>query len=269
MTGQQDRADIEHFECMGARIAYRRRQTPATGNRTILYLRSEESLPGDRNFEDALATTADLIIPDHPGFGASDNPGWFRGMGDVAYCYLDFLTALDLRNVHIVGASMGGWIGAEIAVRDASRIASLSLIAPLGVRKAGTRFGDAYLWTPEQNIRNRFHDQTLANRFLQAEQSSETTAALLKDRYGSARIGWAPRFHNPELQRWLHRVTPPALVVWGAQDRVAPPAMAEAWQDGLPDSRLVTIADCGHLPHMEAPERTSAEITSFILEARP
>jgi pimeloyl-ACP methyl ester carboxylesterase len=268
MAGQGNTADIQQFDCMGAKIAYRHRSSGGAEARTILYLRSEESLPADASFEDALAAQGNVIIPDHPGFGASDNPGWFTGMGDVAYAYLDLFPALGLRNVHIVGASIGGWIGAEIALRDTSRIASLSLIAPLGVRQPGCSFGDVFLWTPEQNIRNRFTDQTLAEHFLQAEQTSETTAALLKDRYATARIGWAPRFHNPELQRWLHRITPRTLLVWGANDRIAPPQMAQAWQAGLPDSRLVTIPDCGHLPHMEAADRTAAEVAAFIEEAR-
>ncbi|MGE3245174.1 MAG: alpha/beta fold hydrolase [Beijerinckiaceae bacterium] len=259
---------MQHFECMGAKIAWRRRGPPDGGKETILYLRSEESLPGDKAFEDALAARYDVIVPDHPGFGASENPDWFRGMGDVAYFYLDFLQSLGLQGIHVVGASMGGWIGAEIAVRDASRIASLSLISPLGVRQPGAAFGDIFLWTAEQNVRNRFHDEAKANAFLQSEQTAETTTALLKDRYATARIGWSPRFHNPELQRWLHRIGRPALLVWGEDDRIAPLAMAQAWQAGLPQSRLVTIEKCGHLPHIETAGRTAEEVLTFIEEAQ-
>ena len=255
-------AEIAHFECMGARIAWRRRAR--SGAKTVLYLRSEESLPGDTAFEDALAAKYDVIIPDHPGFGASDNPGWFRAMGDVAYFYLDFIEHLGLKELHIVGASIGGWIGAEIAVRDSSAIASLSLLAPLGVRQPGQSFGDVFLWTPEQNIRNRFVDQQLAGTFLQSEQTSATTRGLLKDRYATARIGWSPRFHNPELQRWLHRVKRPVMLVWGEQDAIAPITMARAWMDGLPDARLTMIPACGHLPHMEAANRSITAVATFI-----
>lgn len=261
-------ATREFFECMGAKIAYRRRSEIAADSATILYLRSEESIPGDQAFEDALAKHYNLIIPDTPGFGASDNPDWFRAMGDIAYFYLDFLAALDLEAIHIIGASMGGWIGAEIAVRDPTRIASLSMLAPLGVRQPGHSYGDVFLWTPEENIRHMFTDQALAEKFLQAEQTTETTGALLKDRYATARIGWAPRFHNPELQRWLHRISIPTLLLWGADDKIAPPAMAQAWQEGLPDSRLITLPQCGHLPHMECPEQASTDILRFIQEAR-
>jgi pimeloyl-ACP methyl ester carboxylesterase len=254
------------YQCMGATLRYRR--LGKSGGKPLLYLRSEESLPADRNFIEALARGYEVIVPDHPGFGQSDNPDWLRGMGDTAYFYLDFLDHLALNNVHFVGASMGGWIGAEIALRDRSRIASLSLLAPYGVREKGQIFGDVFLWTPEQNIRHRFSDQKFAEQFLGVEHTSRETTELLKDRYATARLGWAPRFHNPELQRWLHRIARPVLLVWGDEDRIAPPAMAKAWQAGLPDCRLVTIANCGHLPHMERADETHAAVVKFIEETR-
>ncbi len=254
------------FEIMGAKLRYRR--AGKSSGAPVLYLRSEESLPGDQAFVEALTQTHDVIIPDHLGFGQSDTPQWFRAMGDMAYCYLDFLDHLRISGVHVVGASMGGWIGAEIAVRNSARLASLSLIAPYGIREKGQTYGDVFLWTPEQNIRNRFSDQQLAGSFLQTENTKEETAALLKDRYATARLGWAPRFHSPELQRWLHRIKAPVLLVWGSDDKIAPPAMAKSWQAGLPLAQLVTIAGCGHLPHMERKDETLAAVTQFIGKIR-
>ena len=254
------------FDCMGANIRYSR--AGKSGGKPVLYLRSEESLPADADFVEQLRGDYDVIAPDHPGFGQSDNPGWLRGMGDTAYFYLDFLEHLGLQHIHIVGASMGGWIGAEIAVRDCSRIASLSLIAPYGARTKGEVYGDVFLWTPEQNIRNRFHDQTFAEKFLGVDQTARETTGLLKDRYATARLGWQPRFHNPEMQRWLHRIKRPVLLVWGEDDKVAPMTMSKAWADGLPTSNLVTIPACGHLPHMERAAHTHAAVASFIEETR-
>src|SRR5215475_13517236 len=76
----------------------------------------------------ALAEKFDVIVPEHPGFGESDTPDWLDTIHDLAYFYLDFLEALDLRGVHLVGSSLGGWIAADPAVRNASRLASLTLI---------------------------------------------------------------------------------------------------------------------------------------------
>src|SRR3979490_1377366 len=65
----------------------------------------------------ALTEKFDVIVPEHPGFGASDTPDWLDTIHDLAYFYLDVLADLDLDRVHLVGVSLGGWIAAELAVR--------------------------------------------------------------------------------------------------------------------------------------------------------
>src|SRR5688500_403320 len=69
-------------------------------------------------FFDQLAARYEVIAPDHPGFGQSDDPDWIRSVRDVAMFYLDLLDELDLSRVHVVGHSMGGWTAAEMAVRN-------------------------------------------------------------------------------------------------------------------------------------------------------
>ena len=69
-------------------------------------------------FMAALSEHYDVIVPDHPGFGRSDTPEWLDALSDLAYFYLDFIEALDLDHVHLIGNSLGGWIAAEIAVRN-------------------------------------------------------------------------------------------------------------------------------------------------------
>jgi pimeloyl-ACP methyl ester carboxylesterase len=253
------------YECMGARIRYQRKGAGPT----LLLLKNEEALPGDTAFIDELAKSFDMIVPDHPGFGLSDTPGWLRGMGDTAYFYLDFIEALKLDRLHVVGCSVGGWIAAEIAVRDCRQIASLSLLAPYGVRKSGVPFGDVFIWTPEENVRKRVRDQKLVDAFMARQKTKEEEAALLKDRYGTARLAWNPRFFNPELQRWLHRIKPPLQTIWGDQDELAPMEIFDAWKAGLPDAKNTVIKDCGHLPHFEHPEKSAAIVRQFISEVRP
>jgi len=250
--------------CRGATIHYRRfGQGPA-----LLFLRSEDSLADASAFIDALAKDFDVIIPDHPGFRASDTPDWLKGIGDAAYFYLDFLEQLDLDRLHMVGGSLGGWIAAEVAIRTCERIATLNLIAPFGVRRKGLPFGDIFMWTPEENLQHRLFNQVLAEQLLAAArtQSPETATAYLKDRYATARLCWHPRFHNPELERWLPRILRPLQLIWGDSDKVVPVGIAAAWQQALPQARLSVIERSGHLPQLEHPQATADKIRSFIKE---
>ena len=70
--------------------------------------------------------------------------------------------------------------------------------------------------------------------------------------------------HDPKLRRRLGRVQVPALVVWGASDRVITPAYGRALAASIPSARFELIADAGHLPHLEQPRATFAAIDAFI-----
>ena len=86
----------------------------------------------------------------------------------------------------------------------------------------------------------------------------------IRDRLASARLGWNPRLYNPRLERWLHRVKAPALIVWGDSDRIIPPVYGPALAGLVPGARLETIAGCGHLPHVEKRAETLALVAGFL-----
>src|SRR5436305_5071107 len=109
-----------------------------------------------------LAKKFDVIAPEHPGFGESDTPAWLDSVGDLANFYLDFLDQLDLRGVHLVGSSLGGWIAADLAVRNAGRLASLVLVGSGGIHVQDVPQVDTFLTNQEQRIRDLFHDGDLA-----------------------------------------------------------------------------------------------------------
>src|ERR1700729_3733858 len=84
-------------------------------------------------FMQQLAQKFDVIAPEHPGFGESDTPDWLDNIHDLAFFYLDVLEQLKLEGAHLVGNSLGGWIAAELAVRNTSRLASLTLCDAAGL----------------------------------------------------------------------------------------------------------------------------------------
>src|SRR5437867_12672494 len=87
----------------------------------LLYLHEAGGAPAVLPFMEKLAERFDVLVPEHPGFGASDEPEWLENMHDLAYFYLDVLKRIELRGVHLVGVARGGWLAVEVAVGGGSR----------------------------------------------------------------------------------------------------------------------------------------------------
>ena len=100
----------------------------------MLYLHPEHYHHLHEPFINKLAEHWRVFVPRHPGFDGRWPPSQFQNVGDLSYLYLDLLDQIDLVEVTLLGASFGGWISLEMAVRNTTRLKSLELIAPLGVK---------------------------------------------------------------------------------------------------------------------------------------
>ncbi len=233
---------------------------------SILLLHGEGGAAECAGLAEALSRDREVLLPDHPGFGKSEDPRWIRNVGDVAMFYLDFLDALALDRIDLVGHSLGGWIAAEMAIRDCARLRSVTLLAPAGIRVKGVPCGDNFIWGPEEAIRHLYYDQTIADRVLSIKPTDEAIALSIKNHYTVTKLGWQPRWFNPDLEKWLHRVKVPAQLVWGDHDALFPPAYGALWQQRLPRAKLTVVENCGHLPHVEKTDEVSRRIIEFLSE---
>ena len=84
---------------------------------TVLFLHGAGGVPQWLPFFEALAERYELLVPEHPGFGGSDDPPWIHSMPDLAMFYLDLLEETGLDRIHLIGNSLGGWLAAEILIR--------------------------------------------------------------------------------------------------------------------------------------------------------
>ena len=231
----------------------------------LLFLHGAVGLTHWPQFLDNLAERYDVIAPDHPGFGQSPSPGWMDDISDLAYFYLDAMQALDLRDAHVVGHSLGGWIALEMAVRSQEHIRDLTLLAPAGIHVKGQQKTDIFMIDPDEQARLAFADPQLGAAAAEQANAVKYQDVAIRDRIAAARFGWNPRFYNPRLGRWLHRVAIPSLVIWGEKDMIFPPALGKAFQDLIPGAELVMLADCGHLPQIEKREQTLAAMQNFMV----
>ena len=240
----------------GCRIRLRRGGAGAP----MLYLHGADGAPVIQPFMNTLASRYDLLVPEHPGFGQSDEIDWLENIHDLAYFYLDLLDHLKLPEVHLVGSSIGGWLAMEIAVRDPSRVRSMTLVGPAGIRLPDAQPGDIFLWSHEQMVSNLFHNPAIVERVLALPVSEADQDIRLKNRHTTALLAWEPRLHDPHLSKWLHRAKMPVRIVWGAQDKVMPPACGKRLAELMPNATLQLIDQCGHLPQIEHPDAFCAAV---------
>jgi len=153
----------------------------------ILFLHGAGGVPQWLPFFDALAERYEVLVPEHPGFGGSDDPPWIRSMPDLAMFYLDLVEEAGLDRIHLIGNSLGGWLAAEILIRDRSRFNSLVQLAPAGIRVKGVPCGDNFIWGPEEAVSNLYHDQSLADRILALTPDEEQVDLMLKNRFTVAK----------------------------------------------------------------------------------
>ena len=233
--------------------------------RPLLVLHPEIGIDPVAPVLDLLAREARVIAPTHPGFGRSELPQWMNTVDDLAYFYLDFLEALDLRDTAIVGVSMGAWIAAEIAVKSTARISHLILANPLGI-KVGDRetrdIVDIFAITQEKVDELAFFDPQRGKRDYKSTPDADVLAAA-RNREATARFGWSPYMHNPKLRGRLHRIRIPALVLWGTADRIVSESYGRAFCAALSRGTFEPVERAGHYPHLEQPEEFARRVLAF------
>lgn len=234
--------------------------------RPLLLIPGEETYEPELPLIDALAKKFEVIIAWPPGYGRSTLPESIRNMDDVSYLYLDLLDKLDLRNVTVMGFSVGGWIGAEMATKSCARLKRMVLTCPLGIKIGGPYdrdIADIYFLPFDEVKRRRFHEPASDPRDL-TKLSDGQAFAVARHRETTARLCWEPYFHNPSLKHRLNRVTVPTLVVWGSSDGIVTPEYGKAYAKMIPGAKMKVIRKAGHLPHVERPDAFMKAVAGFL-----
>jgi pimeloyl-ACP methyl ester carboxylesterase len=185
-------------------------------------------------------------------------------MDDLVYHYLDVMDELGLDRPHVVGASFGGWIAAELAVAAPHRIGSLVLLAPAGLRLPEHPVADLFLMTPEELVAALFHDPAAGAGMLPAEPDVDFILAQYRDMSALARFAWTPFLSNPKLERRLRRITAPTLVGCPSDDRLIPVAHGRRYAERIGGARYAEVADCGHAMYFERPAEFADLVRTFV-----
>jgi pimeloyl-ACP methyl ester carboxylesterase len=231
----------------------------------VLFLHAAGGAGAWHPFHDLLAAAGlQVIAPDHPGFGKSDEFPEEDRIDDLVFHYLEVMDALGLERPHVVGASFGGWIAAELAVYAPHRIGSLSLLSAAGLRLPDHPVTDLFLTPPAKLPEVLFHAPPPPTAAPDGPPDLDALMAAYREAAALARFSWVPFFNDPKLERRLRRITAPTLVVAPSDDRLIPVEHARRYAERIPGATYAEVPGCGHAMYFEKPGEFASVVTSFL-----
>jgi pimeloyl-ACP methyl ester carboxylesterase len=224
-----------------------------------------------------------LISLDFPGHGLTRAPAGYRLSAEGLADFVDaFATQLALPKFAAAGNSMGGGVAWQLALRHPQRIYALILVdaagfpnekppgeTPLAFKILQYRLGRTIL----RNIDNRplidsglktdVYDKalitpSLVDRWAEFQRAPGHRAILMSVN---------PRAFNQASASALRGIGVPTLILHGENDVLIEPASAKKFAAAIPGARLVTYPHVGHLPQIEIPQRSAADVADFLSAA--
>lgn len=213
-----------------------------------------------------------VVIVDLPGHGETPfDPALRYDTGSQSERVVRAMDALGLARAHVIGNSMGGFITARLALDHPDRVRSATLVNAAGVTSPEPSDMDRMLASGRNpfQIHSRaefadFYAMTMAK----PPWVPRMTLDFMADRYMSQRepLDRIFRdFHRVDmLDDRLAEIHVPVLVMWGGKDRLLHVSAAERWASGIAGARKVVYPELGHMPMVEDPARSAADVLAFV-----
>lgn len=215
------------------------------------------------NFKDLIdyfKTTHRVIIPMLPLFELDLLNTTVNGLARHVQKFLD---AMDLHQVHLLGNSLGGHVGLVYTLKYQENVKTLTLTGSSGLFENG--MGETYPKRGDyEYIRKKteltFYDPNMATKELVDEVFSITNNRMKVLKI----IALAKSAIRHNLGEELQDIKVPTCLIWGHNDTITPPMVAEEFKKLLPNSELHWIDKCGHAPMMEVPHEFNVILDGFL-----
>jgi pimeloyl-ACP methyl ester carboxylesterase len=230
----------------------------------LVVLHRDNGYPGPEPFFEELASRFTVYVPSYPGFYRSDPEAfaWIVNVRDLVSIEQQFIRKLGLESAVLVGLGFGGWIAAEIASMS-SLPKQIVLVGAMGLQPKEEYIFDQFIVNTETYMRTMFHDQRHFEEAFGALPEFEWLEHWETNREQTSRIGWKPYMYNQALGKLLTEVTTPAQIVWGREDKIVPLECSQLYADGLRNSQLRIIDQCGHAVDLERPSDLARIVFDF------
>jgi pimeloyl-ACP methyl ester carboxylesterase len=234
----------------------------------------------------AFAAEHRVITLDLPGFGHSPMPRETISISGYAQLLDRLLDQLEIDAAAVVGNSMGGFIGAELAIAFPQRVERLVLVSAAGISTHAPR-GSAQAvpvlrrlerilmasaaWAASVSDttmrRARLRDAALG---VVIRHPARLPAALAAEQVrGAGKPGFIQALESIidyEIRERLSKIACPTLIVWGERDRLINVRDADVFAELIPNSRKVVFEDTGHMSMLERPQEFNSLLEDFLAE---
>lgn len=237
----------------------------------LVYLHPANGLHWDP-FLSHLALTHTVYAIEFPGTSSGDPYAihLIDSLADMVLVYEEVMRALGLTQPVLIGQSFGGMMAAELAAAYPEIASKLVLLSPLGLWRADLPVARWLEVAPQDMPALLFHDPNSAaaqSMLALPEDPDIAAAAIAAQTWATGATGkfcWP--IPDRGLRSRLHRVSAPALVVWGREDSLNPVGYSDDWGRELGDVQVAVIDECGHVAQVEKLDEMIALVDAFLAE---
>lgn len=215
-----------------------------------------------------LAASGRVIAVDMPGYGQSERPEWAREPRDLAIMLLQALDRMQLQSAALVGLGFGGFVAAEMATMNRSRLASLVLVGAPGIQPREGEIVDQMLIDYDEYTKAGFRNDEAFAKIFGEEVAPEVKGLWDFSREMTARVTWKPYMFNRRMVPLLSGIDVPTLIIWGEKDAIVPVDVAHQYRDAIPGAKLEVVSGAGHLVELEEHDRVASLIATHVKNAR-
>jgi 2-hydroxy-6-oxonona-2,4-dienedioate hydrolase len=176
-----------------------------------------------------------------------------------------FVKHKNLYKLNVVGNSLGGHIALLFALAEAERIQSITLTGSSGLFESG--MGSTFPKRGDYEYIKKKTQETFYDPGTATQELVDEVYDIVNDRAKAIRvIATAKSAVRHNLGDKLQDIAAPTLLIWGRNDNITPPFVAEKFRDLIPNSRLFFIDECAHAPMMEKPQEFNRILEEFLKE---
>jgi len=179
-----------------------------------------------------------------------------------------FISYKKLKEINILGNSLGGHLAQMFVLNNADQVKSMILTGSSGLFENGGLGSNTFLKRGDRDFVQMKTEGTFYSPETATQEMVDEVFDAINDRHKAIRLILTAKSamrHN--LESRLQKIKTRSLLIWGKQDEITPPFVADKFHELLVNSNLVFIDKCGHAPMMEQPIKFNKALKGFFSES--